>query len=86
MKRCPKCRSKAITVYEIAQVGIPLRQTVGGNWRRQLSTPEEYVTGYEGLCRDCRHEWRFRRDPTSDGRRWWEGEETASDPDVREGA
>lgn len=85
MKRCPSCKSVAVVVYEIAASSIPLVQTVGGNWRREMSTPDWHVSGHEGFCRDCRHEWKFRKDPTRDDHRWLAKEGELVDPDVAVG-
>lgn len=85
MRRCPKCNSMAVVVYEIASSSIPLVQTVGGNWRRETSTPDWHVSGHEGFCRDCAHAWKFRKDPTRDDDRWSAREGELVDPNVATG-
>ena len=58
LRRCPKCRSAAIVLVEIATVGIPFEQTITGRWRRVFSNaePEPYMV--QGECQDCDHHWR----------------------------
>jgi hypothetical protein len=58
LRRCPKCRSAAIVLVEIATVGIPFEQTVSGRWRRVLSdaAPDPHMV--QGECRDCDHAWK----------------------------
>ena len=58
LRRCPKCRSAAIVLVEIATVGIPFEQTVSGRWRRVFSdaAPEPFMV--QGECQDCDHFWR----------------------------
>ena len=59
LRRCPKCRSAAIVLVEIATVGIRFEQTVSGRWRRVdegMADPEPFMV--QGECQDCAHEWR----------------------------
>jgi hypothetical protein len=59
LRRCPKCRSAAIVLVEIATVGIRFEQTVSGRWRRideGMTDPEPFMV--QGECQDCDHEWR----------------------------
>jgi predicted nucleic-acid-binding Zn-ribbon protein len=58
LRRCPKCRSAAIVLVEIATVGIPFEQTVSGRWRRVLSDAQPEPFMVQGECRDCDHYWR----------------------------
>lgn len=58
LRRCPKCRSAAVVLVEIATVGIPFEQTVSGRWRRVFSDAAPDPAMVQGECRDCDYAWK----------------------------
>lgn len=67
VKRCPKCRSKDLSVVEITEsVGITWPGEVMTDRRGDLIPPSDFefesgdIIGVFLLCDACRHEWRSR--------------------------
>lgn len=59
--RCPKCRSRDLTLLESWNRVLPFHVCEDGLIRRDWSVPDDQLSGQvEARCRRCAHRWWLR--------------------------
>lgn len=58
--KCPKCRSKNLTIAEMYDSTIEWIQEDGFFNKNEGSMEHGSVTGTFGECAECLHRWKFR--------------------------
>jgi Zn finger protein HypA/HybF involved in hydrogenase expression len=59
--RCPKCKSRNLTLEEVSSVGMQFHVCEDGTIRRVYGAGKDYdIDHVDATCGDCRHTWRLR--------------------------